>query len=297
MNFTELNAAVIDLRNSLRSFVGEKALSELTIRAPASDSDEASFLRLVNWSYVLLFEAGRVTIPYLLKLPSRTSSSRNDLQAALGLVQSLRTWCVHEIGFSSDRNKAMVRQVQTWFIDSCGKCPPDDDRAWQVSFEDVCFRVGLVVKHCQDAVELAVSSPDDVEDTIADLQRRLDRSWPAYRFDELVRDACTRFDLRLDVPKFREPRLQKWREVLETVPEEDDPNGRVVAIIERDILDFNSDILPFNGEDVMSALNLDPGPSVEDAMRYAREVFQSGIRDRDQLLERLRNDWPADKET
>ena len=43
MNFTELSAAVLDLRNSLRSFIGEKALSELTIRTPASNSDEASF--------------------------------------------------------------------------------------------------------------------------------------------------------------------------------------------------------------------------------------------------------------
>ena len=293
MSFIELSAAVLDLRNSLRSFVGEKALSELTIRTPAGDSDEASFVRLVNWSYALLFEAGRVTVPYLLKLPSMTPSTNVDPLAARDLVNTLRTWCVHDIGFSSSRSTAIMREVQAWFIELCGKYPPDDDRAWRVSFEGICSEVGVVVKHCQGAVVLAVSTPEDKEDIVADLQRRLDRSWPAYRFDELVRDACSRFRLNLDARRFGEPRLSKWRQYLETVPEEDDPKRQIISIIERDILDYTSDVLPINGKDVMSVLNLDPGPSVGDALRYARELFRSGVRGRQQLLERLKNDWPA----
>ena len=53
MTFSELNAAVVDLRNSLRSFVGDGALEEITVRPPARDSDEASFLRLVAWELLL----------------------------------------------------------------------------------------------------------------------------------------------------------------------------------------------------------------------------------------------------
>lgn len=98
MTFIELNAAVVDLRNSLHSFVGEGVLSELTIRTPAADGDEASFFRLVNWSYALVFEAGRVTVPYLLKLPSETASASSDAWASRDLVHALRTWCVHDLG-------------------------------------------------------------------------------------------------------------------------------------------------------------------------------------------------------
>jgi len=191
----------------------------------------------------------------------------------------------------------MMREVQTWFIELCGIYPPDDDRAWRLSFDEICSEVGVVVEHCQSAVVLAVSTPDDKEDIVADLRNRLDRSWPAYRFDELVRDACIRFRLNVDASKFSEPRLPKWRQYLETVPEDDDPKRQITAIIERDILDYTNDILPINGEDVMDSLNLDSGPGVGDALRHARELFRSGIRDRDQLLEHLKSDWLANTET
>ena len=138
---------------------------------------------------------------------------------------------------------------------------------------------------------MAVSSPDDRDDTIADLLRRLDKSWPAYRFDEIASDACTRFGLSLDERKFCEPRLPKWRQYLETVPDEDDPRKKVIGIIERDILDYTSDILPIDGEDVMSVLNLSPGPKVGDALRRTRELFRSGIRDPEQLLECLTDEF------
>ena len=290
MNFAELNAAVVALRHSLHSFVGKGALNEVTILPPAGDSDEASFLRLVNWSYVLLFEAGRVTVPYLLKLPSGDPSTHSKLRLARQLVHSLRTWSAHDIGFYSERNAAIMREVNTWFIELCSRYPPNSCCAWRESFLGLCSEVGAIVEHCQGAVALAVSTPDDKEDTIGDLRRRIDRSWTPEKFDTLVGDACTRFSLNLDLPKFRNPRLSRWREFLETVPESDDPERRVIAIIERDILDHTNDILPINGEDVMGALNLDPGPKVGNALRRARELFRSGIRDPEQLLECLRND-------
>ena len=58
MTFLELNSAVNDLRKSLTNFVDERALSEITVRPPVGNCDEASFIRLVSWTYALLFEAG-----------------------------------------------------------------------------------------------------------------------------------------------------------------------------------------------------------------------------------------------
>ena len=63
MRFLSVNASVTDLWNSLRSFVGDSAVSEITARPPAGEDDEASFLRLVVWSYAMAFEAGRVVVP------------------------------------------------------------------------------------------------------------------------------------------------------------------------------------------------------------------------------------------
>ena len=286
MRFAELNAAVAELRRSLRSFVGETALGEIHIRPPARENDEASFMRLVNWSYVLLFEVGRVTVPYLMKLPGVTVHAVERLQEGRGVVHDLRTWGSHNIGFSSERDAAISKRVSVWFLAQCKATEPRDEDAWRLCFERLCSEVGMIVEHCRTALA-SIAGDVDEKGTIDELRHRLDRSWPPERFDEIVADTCTRLGVSLDVPGFRGQRLAKWREFLATVPDADDPRGAITRLIERDVVDHTNDVLPINGEDVMASLDLPPGPPVGDALHRARELFRSGIRDRQQLLERL----------
>ena len=290
MKFTELNAAVVELRNLLCSFVDDKAISEITIRPPAGESDEASFVRLVNWSYVLLFEAGRVAIPYLLKMPSALPGTESQLQEARGLVHSLRTWSSHNIGFETESDKDVHQQVYGWFMGQGYVGSPDNSEAWQVCFEGLCTEVGTLVNHCRGAITRALSVAEEKDDFIADLRHRVDRNWPSHKFDELVSDACSRLALNLDVRKFCQPRLTKWREFLETVPLDDVPEERITGMIEQDVLNHISNVLPINGSDIMIALNLDPGPEVGEALHRARRLHSSGIRDPERLLECLRKE-------
>lgn len=290
MSFSELNAAVVRLRRSLHTYVGKSALNDIHVRPPAGDDDEASFMRLVNWTYVLLFEAGRVTIPYLMKLWSGTNISLNAITEARTIVHNLRTWISHNVGFSSERESVISWRVSQWFLVLCGTTEPDNVNAWRDCFNGLCREAGKIVRHCQSALESIVREND--MDTIDDLTRRVDRSWSTGRWDALIGDICVRLSLRIEIPKFRNSRLSGWRTFLDTVPEEDDPEQAVIRIIERDLLNHTSDILPIDGRDVMSALDLEPGPVIGSALQYARELFRSGIRDRVQLLERLK-EWHA----
>lgn len=290
MSFTELNAAVAGLRRSLRNYVGENALDEIHVRPPAGEDGEASFMRLVNWTYVLLFEAGRVAIPYLMKLQGHTVRFRDIKEVRT--VHDLRTWMSHNVGFSSEREATISRRVSRWFLSLCNTIEPGSTHAWRSCFDGLCREVGKIVKHCQSTLESIVRDEDDT-DAIDDLKRRVDRSWSTDRLDALVRDVCVRLSLDIiDVPKFRNSRLSEWRNVLDTVPGEDDPERAVIRIIERDLLNHASDILPIDGKDVMSALGLGPGPDVGRALQHARELLRSGVRDRSQLLERLK-EWHA----
>ena len=287
MRFAELNAAVVELRRSLLSFVGEHALGEIHIRPPARENDEASFMRLVNWSYVLLFEVGRITVPYLMKLPGETGHTVERLQAGRGVVHDLRTWSAHNIGFSSERDAAISRRVSVWFLAQCKATEPRDDAAWRSCFERLCAEVGMIVDHCRTALA-SIAGDLDERDAIEDLRHRLDTSWSADRFDEIVVDTCTRLGVSLDVPGFRGQRLAKWREFLATVPDADDPRRAVTRLIERDVVDHTNDVLPVDGEDVMTSLGLPPGPRVGDALRRARVLFRAGVRDRQRLLDQLK---------
>ena len=287
MRFAELNAEFSGLRNSLRAFVGEDALDEIIVQPPSRE-DEASFLRLVAWSYVFAFEAGRVSIPYFLKLPSRTDRSQNDPHESRSLIHALRTWSFHNLGFSDERNIKMTRRVHQWFIQNGGASPPNSSEGWQRCFERLCIEVGTIVAHCRGAVELVLTGSEDGGDVIADIKRQLDRNWPAYRFDQLVGDAAARIGQKLDVPKFRQSRLGKWREFLQTIPSDDDPQILLVRLIERDVLDHFESVLPIDGRDVMDALGLATGREVGTALRRARWFFDSGIREPKQLLNRLK---------
>ena len=290
MSFSELNAAVVRLRRSLHTYVGKSALNDIHVRPPAGEDDEASFMRLVNWTYVLLFEAARTAIPYLIKLQGSTAIPLSAIRDARTIVRDLRTWISHNVGFFSEREAAMSRRVSQWFLVLCRTTEPDNANAWRDCFNGLCREVGKIIRHCQSALELIVREND--MDTIDDLKRRVDRSWSTDRWDALVGDICVRLSLRVDVPKFRNSRLSGWRIFLDTVPEEDDPEQAVIRIIERDLINHTSDILPIDGRDVMSALGLGPGPVIGIALQYARELYRSGIRDRAQLLERLR-EWHA----
>ena len=286
MQFAELNAAALELRRSVRSFVGEDALGEIHIRPPARENDEASFMRLVNWSYVLLFEVGSITLPYLMRFPSASGPTKERVQEGRDIIHALRTWISHNVGFSSGRDAAISKRVSVWFLTWCNATEPRDEDAWRTCFRELCNEVGMIVQYCQDALAAIVRDGEERE-LIEELRRRLDRLWSTYRFDELVIESCTRLAVNVDVPRFRDQKLSKWREFLATVPDEDDPQRAVMRLIERDVIDHTSDVLPIGGEDVMDVLGLSPGPRVGDALRRARELFRSGIRDRRQLLERL----------
>lgn len=291
MAFSQLNASVVDLRNSLCSFVDEHALREVTVRPPVDDCSEISFLRLVAWSYVLVFEAGRVAIPYLLRLPGGAGDSSSNAMAARDRLRNLRTWSFHNLGFGSDRDAAISRDVQRWFMETSKMYPPSGSEAWRSCFLALCSDVGLIIEHCQSAMTDVLLGVDDGNAAIADLRGRIDREWPAHEFHRLVGDAVVRLGMRIDPKKFCEPRLSRWREFLRTVADADGLTTHMLRMIERDLMDHAAEVLPIDGRDVIDSVCMAPGPDVGAALRRARHLFRSGVTDRAGLLERLKDEF------
>lgn len=209
MTFPSVNAAVVDLWSSLRSFVDKSAVDEITVRPPAREDDEASFLRLVAWSYVMSFEAGRVAVPYLMELPGCRGKPQSDPRRARQIIHALRTWCFHNLGFISDRDAEISRRVQLWFMEACGEYPPKDAGAWRCCFRTLCSEVEIIVTHCQHVMTTVLSSTDDGQAVTADLRRRIDRNWPAYEYHALVEDAAIRLGISVDAKQFSAPQLAK----------------------------------------------------------------------------------------
>ena len=290
MTFSALNAAAVDLRHSLCSFVDQAAMVEVTVRPPAGECDEASFLRLVAWSYAYAFEAGRITIPYLLQLPGSSQEASSEAKKAYDLVRALRTWSSHNLGFGKDRDVEISRYAQRWFIGTCGAFPPENPGNWRSCFVGLCSEMEKIILHCQGVMIGVLSAPDDGEATTDDLRRRINRAWPAHEFHKLVGDAVIRLGMSIDSQSFCRIKLARWRDFLMNIPDSDDPRSHMIRMIERDLLDYVNDILPIDGRDVMKALELDAGPQIGSALRRARELFRSGVRDSKDLLIHLKKE-------
>ncbi len=291
MTLEELRDSVVELRESLADLVEKNALPNLTVTFPAHDRNESSFLRLVAWGYVLLFEVGRISIPYLLQLPNLHSRDEGfDGEAVRELVRSLRTWCFHNLDEESARDRGTLRKVNRWLDQMRVKITPDDDFAWQRCTQKLCEEIGQLVKHCQGAAETVLTSPEDGKDAVEDLQFRIQREWPAHEFDKIVSDAVVRLGVKIDPRSFRETRLSKWQRYLKSLPESDDPVSLMARMIERDLLDLTADLLPIDGNDVMRGLEIEPGPKVAEALTKARELLKIGVRDPEQLLDYLQKE-------
>ena len=286
MSFQQLNAEFADLRTSLAAYVGADALVEVAVRPPASD-DEASFLRLVAWSYVCLFEAGRVTIPYLIRLPSDGAASQVVAKRSRELVRDLRTWSFHNVGYSDERGAILSRRVQRWFLDNAGAYPPNRSAGWQNCFDALCEVVKTVVEHCKGAVAVALTAPDDGDRIVTDLRNRLDLNWPAWKFDAILNESAIRMGRKIDAPEFRGFRLDRWRTFLATISSEDDPEAEVSKLIERDLLDHFGSMLTISSEDLVRDLDFEPGPQVEDALIFARSLQAQGVIERSEVLARI----------
>lgn len=288
MTFSSLNAEVSELRRTLQVYVGPKALEEISVSHPTGDSDEASYLRLTSWCYVLLFEVGRVTIPFLLSLPSNEGRADRNLLSVRRNVRSIRTFCFHNLGFT-EHDVQLSRKARDWHREKCGTDTPKRRQEWRNCFRSLCADVSGVIAHCHGTVDHVIASPEDGEGAIAELIKRLDRDWPAHRFDRFVEDILVQMDRKLNVTAFRNQHLSNWREYLGCLPQGDDIETEIIQLIERDVLNFFHEILPIDGRDILN-LGVPQGHLVDWYLLKAREFMLNGNRSREWLLELIRQE-------
>lgn len=288
MPFLKLNSEVLELRRALQDYVDPRALGEIRLSHPASNNNEASFLRLTSWCYVLLFEAGRVSIRFLLELPGKEGSSDKSLRYVLKNVHSLRTFCFHNLGLT-DHDIQLSRRARNWHREKCGTDTPKHRQEWRNCFKSLCSEVSEVIAHCHGVVDNVLASPTDGKGAIAELKRRLDRNWPAHSFDRMVEDILVRMDRKLKVPAFRNQHLSNWRSYLDSLPEGDDIETEIIQLIERDILNHFDRILPIDSRDILN-LDIPQGPLVGLALHKAREHMLDGKKSREELLDLIGKD-------
>ena len=298
MSFAELNSAVKTFMEGVRIHVSTSALAEVNTRPPATANDEVAFLRLTRWSYSLIFEAGRTCFTFLLALgpPQGDGNEHGRHAKTVETVRNLRTWFHHNLGFESDRELKIRREVSDWFIASCGTISPTTSLHWEQAFTKLCSDVHSLVSYGTDQLSAILCLKEDKEQIMASWRRRVQRDWPAQQFDGLIADSAMRIGAQINSRALRERRLADWRRYLECIPEDEDPMLKMESLIDSEVLNHLRERLPLSSKDLMMELQLDPGPEVRTALQLARDGFEMGLNNRTALLEFVRERWsPNDR--
>jgi hypothetical protein len=272
MSFAEVNGAYADLRGAVCAYE-PNSMREIVIRPPVGDNDEASFLRLVGWAYVLFYEAARVTLLYILRLPLGGATSREALHTR-DVVAELRTWLVHNLGFERDHDLAIRQRASQWCNECCGSNTPTN--------------LLDLIEHCKALFSQVSASAEDREAFLLGLRSRLERTFEAHQFDAIITETAAILGETVNAKAFREPRMVSWQTFMSSLPKDADVYSEITRRIESELLAHVQSRLPVSGKDLIEELGIAPGPALRRALEQARLLFEAGTRDRTQLLERLR---------
>ena len=247
------------------------ACAEISLMLPVTFCNELAFYRLVNWSYVLVNEAAKIPLTFLIKLPPLQIDD-NSLRKE---VQNLRTHVAHNLDpIRSRRDQRTFAFVHSWFKDACGRGTPDGDSHYGACCEYLVSRLQNVLNGAIAACDL-LDDPEDGPRLVSDLRGRIDLAWEACRFDPIVRKCVVRMgNPGINVPKFRSAHLDKWRGVLSKA----DANQREHVLeqqIEADILELIGNQLPQSVRENLWLISTNPQATTA-ALLLLQEVQRVG---------------------
>lgn len=231
---------------------------DVSVPLPANLSDELAFYRLVNWAYILLTEASRRPIDFLIALPPLKTSP--ELRKDVG---RLRTFVAHNLDVESPRNYQTRSFVHGWFREACGVGTP----MTAAHYGDCCsFLAGKVDDLLRGAIAAcdALDHPDEGALLVESLKSRVELEWEAHRFDPIVAEAAEAIgNPNLDLVGIRQRHLEGWRRTF-AIADEDQRETALRLKIEATLVAEFADTLPLSAAEISRKFAL-AGPSVVSA--------------------------------
>ena len=242
------------------------ACDEVSVQLPTDFGDELAFYRLVNWAYVVLAEAGKLPIAFLIALPPLRTSSK--LRAEVG---NLRTFVAHNLDVTSPSDYRTRSFAHQWFREACGVGTPFTSADYARCCDYLAGRVDGVLRGAIEACD-SLDDPDAGPMLVSDLRNRIELQWDAHRFDPIVAEAAKAIgNPGLDLLGIRHRHLDAWRRMLATA----DENQRGTALrlkIEATLIAEFADTLPAPAAEITARLAVADPQAIAAALVILRDV-------------------------
>jgi hypothetical protein len=207
MKFQDVSEAVKQLSLLLESKLGQVVIDPLTLEEPKPPEDELHFLRLVNWGYVLLNEAGQPVFRELVRLlKSVNPSDARSFGEAKRDIEALRTWTAHNLAGESGNNQRTITLAKAWIITRCGQEPN-----WPVCCKEMCNTLLGMISSLTGCFQKILQSEQDSSIAISQIINLVNNAWPVHTFDEYISKIAIQRNLQdMDVVAYRKSHFDEW---------------------------------------------------------------------------------------
>lgn len=242
------------------------ACRDLSVPLPADFADELAFYRLVNWAYIVLAEAGKLPISFLIALPPLRTTS--GLRADVG---KMRTFVAHNLDIKSPSDLKTRSFAHNWFRIACGVGTPIAAAHFAKCCDYLAIKLDGVLTGAIEACD-ELDDPDAGPSLVTDLRNRIELQWEGHRFDPIVAEAAAVLgNPGLDLLAIRGRHLDSWRKTLMTA----DEDQRKIALklkIEATLIAEFADTLPSTILEISERLAIAGPTMVGAALVLLRDV-------------------------
>lgn len=281
----EINTRVIAMLGD-----GPGLFEAVSQRMPRFAPAELGFLRLVSWLYVLYWEAGKVSLPFVTRRFDAYSIDQDGrIRLHTSSVQILRTYTQHNLNIEEAHDKKTMGDCHDWFSGRCGTAVPDSEEEWEA-----CLIA--LLKESQEFLEtlltvLRLIEKDESRGMICqDWKFRRSRYHSPHQFEALVPAIATDMGHEyLDSERLVRRNYDKWTQSLRSFSSEYDFETEARKLIENAILTDLPNVLPITGIDIINEFGLEPGKIVGQILGEARLMYQRAPCPRAELIDRLRH--------
>lgn len=290
-----INGLIDDLKSAIESLNdtsvdllkgGNKLLKSLSLPAPKKACSELVFLRSVFWLSALFNECGGRALKFCMR-QSQFGDANERQKSFLLELRSLRTQAAHNLDTALTCDVTTDTICRNWFKRVCRTDSPFNDKQWNECSMEILTGASELLLKLQAFLNFLKNSAES--DLLQEgLQMAVSAEISPYAFDNIVSSVAD--DLgrsELNLAKFRADHLKRWIEALEKLTEGYDFHFEARRLVERSFLE-NPERPPITGRDIIELLDVPPGKEVGRLLELANRLFLEGCREREALLNRLR---------
>jgi len=248
---------------------------------------EAGFLRVVSWFYTLYYEAGKISIDFLIeKFQVYDLDPEGKGSAHINAIHFLRTTLQHSLDPNNKNDQNTEQSSSQWFISKCGELIPTNNDQW-----NSCLKAILVegIEFLSTLIEciFKIEKDEFCNQIIQDWNEKCSNFHPKFEFEKLVSEVANDIGLsQLDPYKVCNIFYERWSKELEYLRSNNIFDVEARKLIERDLI--RNPVLPITGADIILEFGIPPGKRVGEILRLAYNLYREGPCTANELLARLK---------